>query len=689
MHTQDLSEYCQQFLDNKDLGDLPFFIEEDYTSSYFELITLSLSLSETLKRKPETTLGLQIESPYFFFAHLLAFFFAGKRPIIFSSKEPTFAMGHYQKEFGLAEVVTGLIGLGDQKTSLPKGDLPFEKLSLAILSSGSSGPSKAIFLTLQNIYASSMSVIDFFSMTKEHTSFFNLPHHHIGGLMILWRAFFSQGAVTNVPGKKYQYISLVPLQLRRALAQPEELSFLKNSRAILIGGAPLPSDLKEEAKAYGLSLYETYGMSETSSLVMLNGRPMKNQEIKLDSEGHFLIKGPTLSPFVPKDAEGFFHTKDIGKENPDGTFSFLYRSDILFKSAGELINPLEVESATKELPWIGEAVSVSVPHYKWTRAQALVYKTRDEKKTSEDIKEFLKTKLHPYHIPRLFLEANEGLFKEGMKPKRFRIEEFAKESFFQTLFHYEYFPQANAKRLVVFFHGFMGEGSDLKELTSNSLNSYLFIDLPGHGKTSLSSFDERDEVFFYLRELILFKAQNLPYTLYGYSMGGRVALELTLFHLNPDLLILESAHFGPSSLDEKKERLIQDRKLFSNVEDLSLFFSEWYKNPIFADYNQSSVYEHEIHKKLQGPLDAKTQWQNSLEFFSPGAASYIYNDVALKLRAQKIVGIVGEKDLKYKTHYETIKKDFLDFTLYEIKGAGHNPHKTHLKELKALLANKV
>lgn len=88
-------------------------------------------------------------------------------------------------------------------------------------------------------------------------------------------------------------------------------------------------------------------------------------------------------------------------------------------------------------------------------------------------------------------------------------------------------------------------------------------------------------------------------------------------------------------------------------------------------------------------MDAKTQWQNSLEFFSPGAASYIYNDVALKLRAQKIVGIVGEKDLKYKTHYEAIKKDFLDFTLYEIKGAGHNPHKTHLKELKALLANKV
>lgn len=683
----DFKNYCAQFLENPSLGDLVFFKDEDFRASYRDLITLSLSLSDTLKKEPDTFFALQIESPYFFFAHLLASIFAEKKALVLSSKEPANAVAEYQKNLSFNRVIKSVIGSASVKNQFSDMDITMDTMAFGILSSGSSGPSKAIFLSLFNIYSSAIGVIDFFSMTKKDTTFLNLPHHHIGGMMIFWRAFFSQGSITNQETFDYQFISLVPLQFKRFLEEQDKVAVLKKCRGILIGGAPLSQDLKKAASELGLPVFETYGMSETSSLVMLNGRPLKGQSVKLDDKGHFLIKGPTLSPGVTLDSEGFFHTKDIGVLETDGSFRFSHRSDILFKSAGELINPIEVESKVKELPWIREAASVAINHHEWTKAQALVYRSSDSKKTSDDIKAFLKKELHPYQVPRYFYEAGEELFKEGMKPKRYAVARFAQEKFFKNLFHYLYIPNPEARKLVVFFHGFMEDHTDMIPLMDNHhAASYLFVDFPGHGKSPASHFKKREDLFYYLSELILFIADKLPYVLYGYSMGGRVALELALDHLRPELLILESSHFGMKTHEEKRNRLESDRLLFSGNESLEDFFHSWYKNPIFAGYNQTAHFLTDIEKKLSHD---KKEWQASLEFNSPGVSPYLYQEVMAKVGMLKLAGIVGSQDYKYKMHFEETKKHLSDFDLYEIRGAGHNPHKTHLSDIKAILSKLI
>nr|BDT28611.1 alpha/beta fold hydrolase [Bacteriovorax sp. HI3] len=687
MEHLNLRAYCAQFLEDDRLGDLPFFKEEDYTSNYRDLIELSLSLADSLKDE-DHYYALKIDSPYFFFAHLLASIFAKKDVVVLSSKEPDNALLDYQKVLGFKRVITGVIGSGKKDTSFPDLEIPESAMAFSILSSGSSGPSKAIFLSLKNVYSSASSVIDFFKMNKFDTTFMNLPHHHIGGMMILWRAFFSMGSLTNVRENDFQFISLVPLQFKRALTEPQELSNLKKCRGILIGGAPLSEELKLEAKKENLPVFETYGMSETSSLVMLNGTPLKGQTVKLDENGYFLIKGPTLSPGAPVDDEGFFHTKDIGTQNSDGTFSFSHRGDILFKSGGELINPIEVEMKVKELPWIAEAVSVGVNHHEWTKALALVFKSTDPDKTIDDIKAHLKKELHPYLIPRYFYPAGKDLVKEGMKPKRFEVANFAREEFFKNLLHYLYIPHPDAKRLVVFFHGFMEDHTDMIPLMdSHHQCAYLFIDFPGHGKSRAGAFKKREDVFYYLSELILFKAQGLPYTLYGYSMGGRVALELALDYLRPEQLILESSHFGFKTAEEKRMRLESDRMLFKDVKDesdLKVFFESWYKNPIFTGYNQTSHYPIDLEKKL---AHSPKEWQASMEFNSPGSSPYFYQEVMAKLSLLKVVGIIGSLDGKYKAHFNEVKNQLADFHLYEIESAGHNPHKTHLSDIKTILRN--
>ena len=64
---------------------------------------------------------------------------------------------------------------------------------------------------------------------------------------------------------------------------------------------------------------------------------------------------------------------------------------------------------------------------------------------------------------------------------------------------------------------------------------------------------------------------------------------------------------------------------------------------------------------------------------------------ALFVKAQnlKIIGISGSDDLKYSDHYKQQKKKLPNFLSLEITKAGHNPHKTHLNELKLLIKNHI
>ncbi len=685
MEVTSFSNYCESFLTNPDFGSKVFFQDKNTSYTYQQLIESALCRAHYFNTSPDTFFALKIESSYKLFTHLLGAILAQKNVLILSSKEPEASVSRLQENIPFTQI------LNDHDPETPYRDFNFPKIEINsgrpaffILSSGSSGPSKGIPLALDNVYSSAMSVIDFFKMTPADISFSNLPHHHIGGLMIFWRAFFSMGKVTTNDAENYHFISLVPLQLQRILGDKTKTDKLKSCRGVLIGGAPLSDSLKEEAKRHSIPVFETYGMSETCSLVMLNGKPLSGQEVKLDNEGHFLIKGKTLTSSVTVDTDGFYHTKDIGVMNTDGTFSFKHRGDLLFKSGGELVNPQALEAKTKELDWISEAIVVPIDHHEWTQAGVMIYKSTDNSKTPNELKDYLKAHFHPHLIPKYFVEAPKNIIQEGIKPRRFEISKFAQTHYFKEIFHHLYIPHASSKRLMVFFHGFMEDHTDLIALMDNHKEtSYLFIDLPGHGKTKTENFKSRSGIFAELISMIRFYNFENSLVLYGYSMGGRIALELTLLGLTPEKLILESAHFGLPTKEEKLLRLSSDRKLLDKSEDLSTFFENWYKNPIFANYNKSSHYKIDVEKKLSH--DPK-EWQSSLEFFSPGMFPFLPNEVASKLSNQKIIGIVGLEDTKYKNHFEEMRAKLEGLSIYEVEHCGHNPHKTHLSEVKKILS---
>jgi long-chain acyl-CoA synthetase len=143
------------------------------------------------------------------------------------------------------------------------------------------------------------------------------------------------------------------------------------------GGAPLSREIAEFFHAAGILLVEGYGLTETCPILTSNrlenfkfgsvGVPVPGIELKIAPDGEILARGPNIATrgyfkqpeatAAAFDADGWFHTGDIGRVDEDG---FLYitdrKKDIIVTSGGMNIAPQNIENALKTDPFISQAV---------------------------------------------------------------------------------------------------------------------------------------------------------------------------------------------------------------------------------------------------------------------------------------------------------------------------------------------
>jgi long-chain acyl-CoA synthetase len=153
-------------------------------------------------------------------------------------------------------------------------------------------------------------------------------------------------------------------------------------RIFVSGGAPLGVDTINWFASAGIALWEGYGLTETSPLIALNtplkhrigaaGMPMSNLDLKLDSDGELLVRGPSVFSgywqkpelnaecFTP---EGFFRTGDIARFDADG-FIFITdrKKELLKTSGGKLVAPQPIENKLKNNPLVAQAALVGDKH---------------------------------------------------------------------------------------------------------------------------------------------------------------------------------------------------------------------------------------------------------------------------------------------------------------------------------------
>jgi O-succinylbenzoic acid--CoA ligase len=251
--------------------------------------------------------------------------------------------------------------------------------------SGSTGEPKLVVLSHEAVLASARA-------TQERLGgpgqwLLDLPVTGVAGFQVLVRSALSgtdpvvvaehdddlEAAVAAMDGARL-YGSLVPTQLHR-LDVDGRLGLLSGLDALLVGGSSAEPALVERARAAGVNVVRTYGMTETCGGCVYDGFPLEGVRMRVDDDGQVLLAGPMLfDGYVGEPRQGeWFATADRGEIDADGRLHVLGRIDEVVVSGGLNVPLPAVERALRMVEPVGEVAVVGVDDREWgTRVVAAV-----------------------------------------------------------------------------------------------------------------------------------------------------------------------------------------------------------------------------------------------------------------------------------------------------------------------------
>jgi long-chain acyl-CoA synthetase len=183
------------------------------------------------------------------------------------------------------------------------------------------------------------------------------------------------------------------------------------------GGAPLGGKIMEFFWILGIPILEGYGLTETSPIITVNrfgevvpgcvGRPLYTDWngrpfVKIAEDGEILCQGPNVmlgywnnekATQEAIDADGYFHTGDIGHLDDQGRLYITDRKkELIVTSGGKKVAPQPIENLLKVDKYISQAVLIGdkrnfisaliVPNFdslaRWAGYKKITYKTHAE-----------------------------------------------------------------------------------------------------------------------------------------------------------------------------------------------------------------------------------------------------------------------------------------------------------------------
>jgi O-succinylbenzoic acid--CoA ligase len=285
-----------------------------------------------------------------------------------------------------------------------------DALAAVIHTSGTSAAPRPIELTYGNLLWSALGSAVALDLDPRERWLCALPVSHVGGLSILVRsAIYATTAVVHerfdtelvlraLREQDVTLLSLVSTTLARlldaGLQRPPAL------RHVLTGGGPVPTALQERARAAGVPVSATYGLTEACSQVSTGGPPLFCTRVRIADDGEIMVAGPTVAP-GSRDPDGWLHTGDLGSLDERGFLHVTGRIADTIVSGGENVAPAEVEAVLESHPGVREAAVLARPDPEWGEAVAAIVVARPGVDLrAQELLAYCSERLARYKVPK-------------------------------------------------------------------------------------------------------------------------------------------------------------------------------------------------------------------------------------------------------------------------------------------------
>jgi fatty-acyl-CoA synthase len=313
--------------------------------------------------------------------------------------------------------------------------------ALIVYTSGTTGQPKGAVLTQSALLYNALNSFHAHDMQPSDHVLTSLPMFHVGGLNIQTLPAMLMGAtvtlhkrfdpgqwLADVQARRPTLSLLVPATMAAVIGHPDwTTTELSSLRMLNTGSMVVPDSLIRAFHERGLPVGQVYGATETAPIAIALGRQdalakpgsagkqVPHCEAKL-VEGEIWLRGPAMMRGYWNDAsgsergidaEGWFHSGDLGRVDEDGYWWIVGRSKDMIISGGENVHPAEIENVLADCPAIREAAVVGVPDPKWGEvACAVVVKKSQVRLDEEGVLKLFENRLARYKHPRrvVFLE---------------------------------------------------------------------------------------------------------------------------------------------------------------------------------------------------------------------------------------------------------------------------------------------
>jgi len=173
---------------------------------------------------------------------------------------------------------------------------------------------------------------------------------------------------------------LYTLPVTRALVRAKVRKTFGAGTIFISGGAALDPAIARGLTSLGLSIYQGYGITETSPVISAEkrrekrlgtvGLPIEHVEVRIDAPnaegvGEILVRGPNVMQGYYKNPQataevlqkGWYRTGDLGRIDAQGFLSICGRvKNLIVTPNGKNVYPEEVENELLKSPFIAEAM---------------------------------------------------------------------------------------------------------------------------------------------------------------------------------------------------------------------------------------------------------------------------------------------------------------------------------------------